>query len=280
MQPQINVFTFFITTKCTLRCKMCLISCPYAAKHSHTPKEQVINEIAKTAELCRIAIQKEKKYAALHADLIGGEPLLHPDILEIAQELCKHSALFPEFRIVTNGTMVPKDDLLDYLKSVNDNGTEFSFLVDNYGAHSVRFDEIMDKVTKWGIPCRIDNYTGEDQRHKGWVDIGDYPGHSRTNQEAKRLFIDGCVYKTHVCLSVWNGRIYPCAYLFGGEIREAITVPHGECLDLFDDSVPIQEKIDWINLNWIENNEPLSGCYHCNGFGVPNQPRFPAAEQL
>jgi hypothetical protein len=277
MKPRIDAFTFFVTTKCTLRCKRCLMSFPHCPHPAHTPKEQVLMEIQKTAELCRKARGEE---AALHADLIGGEPLLHPDILEIARELCKHSALFPELRIVTNSTIVPKDDLLSFMKSVNESGVKFSFLLDNYGEHSFKFGEILEKAAKWGIPCRIDNYTGEDQHFKGWVDIGDYPGHNRTYEEAYKHFNNGCVYKTFICLPVWNGKIYPCAYMYGGEIREAALIPPGEYLDLFDDGIPVEEKLRWIQLEWLDSNKPLSGCYHCNGFGMPNQVRYPAAEQL
>ena len=282
MKPKIDAFTFFITTKCTLRCKMCDMSIPYAPNPCHTPKEQVIREIRKTAELCQMALQDtEGGRAVRHADLVGGEPLLHPDILEIAKELCKHDKLFPELRIVTNGTIVPSGDLLNFMKSVNNSGLKFGFLISNYGSHSARFDEILRKIdTLGGIPRRIDNHTGENPHFKGWVNIGGYPEHNRTYDEATRLFNSGCVFKTFINLPIWNGKVYPCAYQCGGEIRNVITLPSREYLDLFDENIPIEEKIAWINLDWISSNEPLSGCYHCNGFGVPNQPRFPAAEQL
>jgi len=252
------------------------MSFPYCPNPKHTPKNQVFAEMQKVSELCFAAFGERQ--AVLHADIIGGEPLLHPDILEIAKELYKYRTQFVELRIVTNSTIVPKNDLCEFIKSVNDSGVRFIFLLDHYPKVSTKYSEIIDKLDSYGIPYRVDNYVGDDIHFNGWVDIGNYEG-KKEYKDAKELFCSRCVYKTFICLPIWNGKIYPCAYTFGGEIRGTFTAEPEECIDLFDESIPIENRIKWIKLSWIDANEPLSGCYSCNGVGWEGQKRFAAAEQ-
>jgi len=280
--PKINAFTFFITSKCTLRCKKCVASIPYASNSYHVPKHQIFQEIRKTADLFSIMLKQTnaEKCETLHADLIGGEALLHPDLVEITQELCKYAYIFNEFRIVTNGTLIPKNDFFDLVCDINKSGVKFSFIVDNYGKVSSKFDKLINILNVREIPYRINDYVGENTHYNGWVDVGNYDEPIHSYNDAKQLFNNGCIHKTFICLPVWNGRIYPCPYMLGGELRETLKVPKGEFLDLFNDNESIEKKVDWLSLHWVINDEPLCGCFYCNGFGLPNQERFPAAEQL
>lgn len=83
-----------ITQKCNL-------SCAYCTEHDnagfHVPKEEVLKYINKCREL-----------GVLHIDLIGGEPLLHPDLYFLLEYICRCGMTTG---LTTNGILLNKDVL-------------------------------------------------------------------------------------------------------------------------------------------------------------------------
>ena len=98
-----------VGTVCTLNCKYCADHIPYTKKEhrSFVPKEDVIADIYTLSNICEFITVVE---------LIGGEPLLHPDLHDIIKSV-QGIRNIGIVNIVTNGTVMPDDTLLDQLSN-------------------------------------------------------------------------------------------------------------------------------------------------------------------
>lgn len=85
-----------VTLHCNLSCQACSHMSPVSEKHNMKP-----------AELERDLSILSKYYHADHVRLMGGEPLLHPDILDLIDITLK-SGITEKIRIITNGTLLWK----------------------------------------------------------------------------------------------------------------------------------------------------------------------------
>lgn len=100
-----------LTTKCTLRCESCNNLMQY-----FNPKNQY------TCTLQGITHSLDKLFAAIDSiqsmRIIGGEPLLFKDIDKIIEYLGRQDKLL-SFNVVTNGTLLLKENAINALKACN-----------------------------------------------------------------------------------------------------------------------------------------------------------------
>ena len=90
------VLQWHITHLCNLRCSHCYQD----DYHSHMPKEQLLSILNKFADFV-----SDNHYIG-QINLTGGEPLLHPDFMFLAQEIKKRGL---RLGILTNGTLITED---------------------------------------------------------------------------------------------------------------------------------------------------------------------------
>lgn len=97
-KPTLPYFEVPITDKCNLNCKGCLFACNALEGNEHVEKEQIINDAKRMSELF---------YDVPWIRILGGEPLMHPDMKEI---LITYRKYFPdsEIDLCTNGLLIPK----------------------------------------------------------------------------------------------------------------------------------------------------------------------------
>jgi len=88
-----------ITWKCNLDCAYCS---EYDNSKDHIPYEDLIPRIDKIKEL-----------GTLHTDLIGGEPLLHPDLLRLMRYVTHHHGMTTG--MTTNGFLLTEDKLKELI---------------------------------------------------------------------------------------------------------------------------------------------------------------------
>ena len=88
-----------ITWKCNLDCAYCS---EYDNSKDHIPYEELIPRIDKIKEL-----------GTLHTDLIGGEPLLHPDLLRLMRYVTHHHGMTTG--MTTNGFLLTEDKLKELI---------------------------------------------------------------------------------------------------------------------------------------------------------------------
>ena len=106
-EVHIPYFELVLTTRCTLRCKSC-----YNLMQYFSPQN------AYTCTLQGITAALDALFSVVDSvkrvRIIGGEPLLFKDIAKVALYLDREPKV-KFFDIVTNGTIKPKDDLLEVL---------------------------------------------------------------------------------------------------------------------------------------------------------------------
>ena len=88
-------------TKCSLRCRDCSNLIPYFQKPCDLNSEKIINSIER--------ISRSTKQI-LRCELIGGEPLMANNFLEILEYLLSIESI-KSIEVTTNGTIVPKNEL-------------------------------------------------------------------------------------------------------------------------------------------------------------------------
>lgn len=91
--------TLMITDSCNLRCHHCLLDCSPDPGARHVPKEALIEIITGFARLGGTRLM-----------ITGGEPLLHPDWVEILSFACRREE-FAEVCLQTNATLLSEAEV-------------------------------------------------------------------------------------------------------------------------------------------------------------------------
>lgn len=235
----------------------------------HPSYEYLCGEIDKYFEV----VPFTKKF-----ELIGGEALIRKDLADIVRHVSKYKDKFAEFRITSNGTIVPGDNLILALKDMNVGmgGGGAEMLVDDYGAPSRNAKLVKTKLEENGIRCIYRDYCGDDAYCNGWVVYGEYKK-NHTYAEACEIYSKcGLPRKLNLCFAVINGRMHPCMYSYQAMEFGAMPDDPSQYVDLFDTKSDLQEKRD--KLAGYINAPLLTACMYCDGL-LDDRERFPAAEQ-
>jgi hypothetical protein len=238
---------------------------PYHPNPKHTPVETAFREIR---EFFRIWDYVER------VEFIGGESLLHPNILDIIREVMNYSNQFDRIRITTNATIVPGDELLGYVRNC---GKYADFILSDYGPYSINLNRIVEKLTKYDIPYRIDQYHGNDQYFGGWVSFGNYERIDYTDDEADQIFRNCVAAKNHyTCVN--DGKAFSCCYAMSLYLVKNLLWDDGSYIDLFDDSLSLEQKR---KIAADFNKSIITPCHYCRGLETENSERYPGPpEQL
>ncbi len=139
-RPTIHYVEYPITDLCNLNCRGCIFGCNSSqTDNKHVPVEQIIKDIRRIAELfCDIPWIR----------ILGGEPLMHPGILEILHVARR---AFPESEIdlCTNGLLVPELDefILQQMNQLN-----VSVHISGYPPIEKIEDKINERLSQFNIP--------------------------------------------------------------------------------------------------------------------------------
>lgn len=197
---RLDYVEFFITERCTLRCRDCCLFVPYYEKPINISKEKIINDID-------LLMSKVDYIERLR--ILGGEPLLHPDLKEILEAAAKYKDKIGFLCIVTNATIMPKDDVIKVCQENN-----IAIVISDYSIAGIdKYDEKLKKFIE-----KIENKVEYFVKPSGnqWFDIG-FP-HTQATVNSKEELINrynGCA--TH-CRSFYDGKLYYCG-LDAGAVR-------------------------------------------------------------
>lgn len=173
---------------CNLNCKGCAHFSPIADMWFISIEEtkQMLSALQPVMEkwFCRI-------------ELMGGEPLLHPDIEKI-MELTR--CIYPDFeiRLVTNGLrlrVMPKSFFLSCRKN------KVEICISVYPV-SIDYQSVNSILERFGIMHRT---YGDFQGNKVFIDYKLNPNGTENSEESYKL----CKHAGH-CVQLRDGRIYPC----------------------------------------------------------------------
>ena len=247
---RIEAFELHVTEHCNLRCAHCCNTSPYLSEKTLSP--------------AFIATTLQTMGAAVHADvfkIMGGEPLLHPEITEVLR-VVRASGIGDVVRLFTNGLLLHKmtDDFwraLDHLTVSSYSSapvrTEHLAIIEE---NARRFDVVLNIK-----PVEAFSQVMHDQR--------------RTDDDAVFRTWDNC-WLRHRCLVARDGRFFSCtraAYLADLHARVQLTDPFDDPIARRDaDSVPLDhpELVDAV-LALLNRSQPVNACRFCLGGDGPRE---------
>lgn len=237
------ILEYHLVHSCNLRCAGCSHYSSLLDNLIYVPLEDIVDDLT---------LLKNKIGNNLGTlKLLGGEPLLHPQICECLTEIRN---LFPEtdLIIVTNGILLKKmsEEFYDICSKLN-----VQISISYYGLPNVNVTEIFNKLKDLGIKAKIYGY-----RNSTKNSIWRYKQIRLTEGEIDCL--SKCKLKNE-CNNYSNGKIYLC--------------PHIAYIDFFNDYFGTNIKIDdtdYISLDEVSSFDELmekinlakpNFCYHyCN----------------
>lgn len=246
--------TISISKKCTLKCIDCSQKMPY----QKGLKDEKLLDIIATVDSFFNLVDFVENIA-----VTGGEPLLRSDICEILEEICKHKEAFGNMRIVTNGTIIPSEYLLDYIKSEN-----ITLEVTDYSVGLSRINEIERLCINKKIPF-IRN------KHPYWFRMW-----GRKNENPVWQY-DMCISASH-CDGLIDGRYTRClcAYYW------SLATNHDDNDDYFQlhnqsESLMNQKEKLFDYMNGLTTKKGyLTACEYCGGLYGVNDEYVDVAKQI
>lgn len=176
---------FFLTDHCNLNCKGCMAFAPIV-EPSFLDIQSFTNDIARLAYLSN---------SSAHAiNLLGGEPLLHPDLkkfMMITRKYFNNSII----RIFTNGLLFNKIDDSFFVKS-HELGIEL--WITKYPV-AIDYNNIIGKLHNFRIKHTFINDKWLEFKYSKKIRNGDL-----------RDAFDGCYQNRTSCHSLVDGIYYPC----------------------------------------------------------------------
>ncbi|MFZ5968960.1 MAG: radical SAM protein [Bacillota bacterium] len=229
----------FITEQCTLNCKECSALVPYIKKPINYPKNIIIEGIQRLSQSVD---------AVMTINILGGEPLLHQDIVEICAEVSKLKNVLL-VRVVTNGTILPDNDILSKLKTI---GT--CIHISDYGELSINKGKLIEVLAAHKM---IYELAGE---RALWYPVSP-PQKSGRSYEENITFFSNCEW-SRKCPELQNGELHICGYSASGTALGVIPSRDGDYVNVLDPSLStneIRQKIDKL----LNHTNCITACDYC-----------------
>ncbi len=190
----LSSISFLPSTICNLRCKNCLNFNPYAKQFYVRDWEDIIRDVD-------LFFSCVDKIMLFHVS--GGEPMLYKHTADLIKYIDqKYGDRIGTLRTVTNGTVVPKEEVLQILSECN-----VEITVDDYREAVPRFNDRFDQLIKKLEEYHIRHYIN---KAESWIDLApdktDYSDRSE----------DWLIQHRDSCNQSWQelrgGKLYSCNY--------------------------------------------------------------------
>ena len=210
-----------LTQKCSLRCSGCNNLMPLFQHPDNYDYEDIIGELDDF---------RKKVDRILILELIGGEPLLYPDIASVIKYISKIKEI-DILEITTNGTLVPTDETMKALGLINS-----CIRISKY-KKSNRINEIIEKCREYGVVYKVlDNLE--------WFDSGAIEKRFLTDAELRGVY--GRCPSSRLCKTISNGKLFCCS-------RAASLYDLGIC----------KEDDNYIELSTCKREDIINFYAHC-----------------
>lgn len=218
----LSSISFLPSTICNLNCRYCLNFNPFAKKFYSRDWNSLVQDV----DLFFSCVDHVMLF-----HVSGGEPMLYEHTADIIEYIdSKYRNKINTLRTVTNGTVLPSDEMLNRLSKC-----KIEVTIDDYREavpkYKDRFDFLIDKFEKYGIKYSINKAVG-------WIDLApektDYSGYSEEKLEQHR----------EECSQSWQelrgGKLYSCNYAAYATV--AGIAGEEDCEEVFDLKNFIPEK--------------------------------------
>ncbi|QHC31809.1 MULTISPECIES: radical SAM protein [unclassified Streptomyces] len=226
-----------VTEACTMRC----VDCSNLMQYYAHPRHSDLDELHTALDRLLAAVDGVEEFRVL-----GGEPFANPRAGQVVRTL---TGMADTARVVvyTNGTIVPRGDLLESLVH-----PRMLVKITDYGELSKRHDDLCDTLTDHGV-------TWVSQKPV-WTDSGRIGRVDRTPEELDRTFRDCCV---NDLLTLLNGRLYLCPFSANAMNLGAVPDAPDDVIDLRTDwpADELRARIEAL----YHRHRPLTACSFCRG---------------
>jgi len=227
-----------IVEHCNLRCRSCTHLSPVLPKHFVDPG-------ALSSDLTTLA----RSYHANVLKILGGEPLLHPNLLDVIMA-ARESQVAEKMEIWTNGLLLPRMErrVWEAVDSVR---------ISLYPGRSLKqhqLDKCIDLARRNNVPIRYKRYQAfqESYSEQGTDDPSLVKRIYATCNEAHRWR----------CHTVANGWFFKCpqSYMIPKGMSLGPDATYGNGIKI-DDSPGFRDRL----LSYLTSPEPLPACDNCLG---------------
>jgi len=239
---RVEAFELHVVEHCNLRCANCCNLSPFVDPH--------VLSVETVAEHCA------EMAKVLHADvfkIMGGEPLLHPDLPGLLKAI-RASGIGDAVRLFTNGLLLPS--MPDAFWAALDQLT-----ISNYQSAPVKASTLAlvdGKAREYGFVVNtkpVDRFSQVLSPH-----------YEASAEEVQRVY-DAC-WLRHRCLIARRGRFYKCtraAYAAEFHARIGREPPPAD-FSLADDGIELAApRLGERLLTYLNTRRPLASCHYCKG---------------
>lgn len=233
--PQIE---FCLTTRCSLKCKDCCALMPGFNHLGHI--EMSAEEFKKTLSQLLAAVNTIRKLI-----ILGGEPLLKPELPELLEIAALQKRVI-HIAIVSNGTIIPNEKLLEVLKKYN----KINFYMSNYSGNPeiepvLKYEKIKNILKNNGIKFQMmENWDWYEE--KGFA--------------AQKLSKEISCHNYHTChrtkcLQTLDRKIDICSKAFSGRNQYLVNI---------NDYIDLEKTVNLKNelINFYQANM-IDACEYC-----------------
>ena len=237
---RLNYFEVHLSEHCNLNCSYCTHFCP-VAEPSFPNIEQFERDFVKLGQLTNGYVRKIK--------LMGGEPLLNPDIVKIMY-IARQNFSSAKIKITTNGILLTKMKGNFWTACKNN---DIYIYISQYPI-KLNMDKIFEIAANYGVSILFEPTICRDGRnYVFWLQRFDMSG----KRNAQKMY-EYCYTKR--CTFLKDGKIYLCAQIPSSQhLEKRFGVKFSVSKDDFlvlDDVKDVQEILDFIS-------HPSPFCGYC-----------------
>jgi len=259
-QLAMHLFPISVTEKCTLRCEKCNHCVPFIKHPENFTYEEFCNDI-----------DLYFKYVdyVFSIDMVGGELFCNPDLYRIMEYVAeKYLDRIFQFNIITNGTIVPKPELLDLFKKykINVVMSDYRKSVPQIAA---KVENFISAVAEAGLELTISPLETWYDYEIGTADI------SFKDEEDKIRHFDYC---SSPCRYLRKGRFYYCTT---DRMAQRAELTEEDPYSYFDMNImSMENRMELLEFDYgfNERGYPLL-CAKCNGSFTMNKKEIEKAVQ-
>lgn len=247
--PYVEVF---LTSRCSLRCAYCDSLMPSYQKLYDVPPDVLLAELKGfTENVDHIRLMR----------LLGGEPFLYPHLAEAVEYLAACGNI-ENIAIVTNGTIVPKDErLLTALQN-----PRVFIHISNYGPLSSKVSELNRLGRERGIRVSL-------SPQFDWYEPDTDYGDKRLDEDALADKFKNC---NETCRLIRDGKLFFCRHSFMVEhMPDAVHDPE-DFVDLMHTDGETHARIRKLYFE----KKYLTACRYCPGSRMHMELSLPGGQQL
>ena len=234
-----------VTQRCTLNCKHCA-NLIHLYEH---PEDVPIGQLLEDIDRLMSCVDK------IHTlKILGGEPLIYSPLPRLMERLISDPKI-GTITIVTNGTILPKADVMPHLAS-----DKVSVEISPYG------DILAKNARQMRALFEREGIRHHDAKLDAWRNFGGFDARGRTKAENEKHFA-ACFR----CTTLIDGNVYCCPRAGSGAILGLVPKIPGEFVAIRrKDSADITAGLRDFSIL-----KSISTCDYCD----PDGPEIPMAEQ-